>query len=158
MLSLGCSLSALGQAEETTPATTAMKAVAEQVEGDWTDGRWNRVDVGPFMSAAIHTPHGRTLKGIAIKVGDESQATVCFNTELLGYSAAWADGFLEFDPSRYGLIGGPKPKGRTLFANGITPGWAHDGKLDDPRPANSGRSPATGPNTADCTGTATAWR
>jgi hypothetical protein len=141
VLSLGCSLSALGQAEETTPATTAMKAVAEQVEGDWTDGRWNRVDVGPFMSASIHTPHGRTLKGIAIKVGDESQATVCFNTELLGYSAAWSDGFLEFDPRRYGLIGGPKPKGRTLFANGITPGWAHDGKLDDPRPRKLGPLP-----------------
>ena len=75
-----------------------MKAVAEQVEGDWTDGRWNRVDVGPFMSASVHTPHGRTLKGIAIKVGSTTQATtVCFNTELLGYSAAWADGFLEFD-------------------------------------------------------------
>ena len=70
-----------------------------------------------------------------------AQATVCFNTELLGYSAAWADGFLEFDPRRYGLIGGPKPKGRTLFANGITPGWAHDGKLDDPRPRKLGPLP-----------------
>jgi hypothetical protein len=141
VLSLGCSLNALGQARETTPATTAMKAVVDQVEGDWTDGRWNQADVGPFMSASIHTPHGRTLKGIAIKVGDTSQATVCFNTELLGYSAAWAGGFLEFDPRRYGLIGGPKPKGRTLFANGITPGWAHDGKLDDPRPRKLGPLP-----------------
>ena len=141
VLSLGCSLSALGQARETIPATTAMKAVAEQVEGDWTDGRWNQADVGPFMSAAIHTPQGRTLKGIAIKVGDTAQATVCFNTELLGYSAAWADGFLEFDPRRYGLIGGPKPKGRTLFANGITPGWMHDGKLDDPRTRKLGPLP-----------------
>ena len=122
MLSLGCSLSALGQAEETTPATTAMKAVAEQVEGDWTDGRWNRVDVGPFMSASIHTPHGRTLKGIAIKVGDESQATVCFNTELLGYSAAWADGFLEFDPRRYGLIGRTKTKGPYAVCQRHRPG------------------------------------
>ncbi len=118
-----------------------MKAVADQVEGDWTDGRWNRVDVGPIMSGAIHTPHGRTLKGIAIKVGDPSQATVCFNTELLGYSAAWTGGFLEFDPKRYGLIGGPRPKGRTLFANGISPGWAHNGKWDDPRPGKLGPLP-----------------
>lgn len=140
-LSLSCSLNALGQAGETIPATTAMKAVAEQVEGDWTDGRWNQVDVGPFMSADIHTPQGRTLKGIAIKVGSTTQATVCFNTELLGYSAAWADGFLEFDPRRYGLIGGPKPKGRTLFANDITPGWMHDGKLDDPRTGKLGPLP-----------------
>ena len=120
-----------------------MKAVADQVEGDWADGRWNRVDVGPFMSAAIHTLHGRTLKGIAIKVGDASQATVCFNTELLGYSAAWTGGFLEFDPKRYGLIGGPRPKGRTLFANGIMPGWAHDGKWDDPRPRKLGPLPGS---------------
>ena len=141
VLSLACSLSALGQEGGTTPATTAMKAVAEQVEGDWVDGRWNQADVGPFMSADIHTPQGRTLKGIAIKVGGTAQATVCFNTELLGYSAAWADGFLEFDPRRYGLIGGPKPKGRTLFANDITPGWMHDGKLDDPRTRKLGPLP-----------------
>ena len=118
-----------------------MKAVAEQVEGDWADGRWNQVDVGPFMSAAINTPQGRTLKGIAIKVGDTSQATVCFNTELLGYSAAWTEGFLEFDSRRYGLTGSTKPKGRILFANGITPSWAHDGKLDDPRPRKLGSLP-----------------
>ena len=135
-LLLGCPLGALGQAGKTTPATTAMKAVADQVEGDWADGRWNQVDVGPFMSAAINTPQGRTLKGIAIKVGDMSQATVCFNTELLGYSAAWSDGFLEFDSGRYGLTGSTKPKGRILFANGITPGWTHGGKLADPHPRN----------------------
>ena len=141
MLSLVCLLNALGQAEKTSSATTAMKAVAEQVEGDWADGRWNQVDVGPFMSAAINTPQGRTLKGIAIKVGDTSQATVCFNTELLGYSAAWTEGFLEFDSRRYGLTGSTKPKGRILFANGITPSWAHDGKLDDPRPRKLGSLP-----------------
>ena len=141
VLSLVCLLNALGQAEKTSSATTAMKAVAEQGEGDWADGRWNQVDVGPFMSAAINTPQGRTLKGIAIKVGDTSQATVCFNTELLGYSAAWTEGFLEFDSRRYGLTGSTKPKGRILFANGITPSWAHDGKLDDPRPRKLGSLP-----------------
>ena len=141
VLALGCSLNALGQAEKTIPATTAMKAVADQVEGDWADGRWNQADVGPFMSAAIHTPQGRTLKGIAIKVGDTAQATVCFNTELLGYSAAWAGGFLEFDPRRYGLTGSTKPKGRILFANGMTPGWAHRGELADPRQRQLGSLP-----------------
>jgi hypothetical protein len=88
------------------------------------------------MSAAINTPQVRTLKGIAIKVGDMSQATVCFNTELLGYSAAWSDGFLEFDSGRYGLIGSTKPNGRILFANSIPPGWTHGGKLADPHPRN----------------------
>ena len=74
VLALGCSLNALGQAEKPSLATTAMKAVADQVEEDWADGRWNQADVGPFMSAAMHTPQGRTLKGIAIKVGDTAQA------------------------------------------------------------------------------------
>ena len=141
VLALGCSLNALGQAEKTSLATTAMKAVADQVEEDWADGRWNQADVGPFMSAAIHTPLGRTLKGIAIKVGDTAQATVCFNTELLGYSAAWTGGFLEFDSRRYGLTGSTKPKGRILFANGMTPGWAHAGKLADPRQRQLGSLP-----------------
>ncbi|MEC7811818.1 MAG: DUF6797 domain-containing protein, partial [Verrucomicrobiota bacterium] len=140
-LLLGCPLDALGQTGKTTPATTAMKAVTDQVEGDWTDGRWNQVDVGPFMSAAINTPQGRTLKGIAIKVGDTFHSTVCFNTELLGYSAAWTGGFLEFDSRPYGLTGSTKPKGRILFANGMTPGWAHGGKLADPRPRQLGSLP-----------------
>ncbi len=139
MLALGCLLTALVQAAP--PATTAVKAIADQVEEDWADGRWNQTDVGPFMSGSILTPHGRTLKGIAIKLGDKSQAAVCFNTELLGYSAAWAGGFLEFDANRYGLLRGPKPKGRTLFANGVTPGWVHEGNLDDPRPRKLGPLP-----------------
>ena len=141
VLALGCSLNALGQAKKTSLATTAMKAVADQVEEDWADGRWNQTDVGPFMSGSILTPHGRTLKGIAIKLGDKSQAAVCFNTELLGYSAAWAGGFLEFDPRRYGLTGSTKPKGRILFANGMTPGWAHRGEMADPRQRQLGSLP-----------------
>ncbi|MED5278584.1 MAG: hypothetical protein VYD86_05650, partial [Verrucomicrobiota bacterium] len=80
---------ALGQAEKQPPATTAMKAVVDQVEADWVDGRWANTEVGPFLASTILTPRVRVDKGIAIKVGDKAQATVCFNTELLGYNAAW---------------------------------------------------------------------
>ena len=66
-----------------------MKAVVDQVEADWVDGRWANTEVGPFLASTILTPRVRVDKGIAIKVGDKAQATVCFNTELLGYNAAW---------------------------------------------------------------------
>ena len=87
-----------------------MKAVVDQVEADWVDGRWANTEVGPFLASTILTPKGRVDKGIAIKVGDKAQATVCFNTELLGYNATWTGGFLNMKANRYGLTSWPDPK------------------------------------------------
>ena len=77
---LGQITSVLGQAEKKPLAITAMKAVSDQVESDWIDDRWTKVDVGPFLSSTINTQNGRIHKGIAIKVGDKAQATICFNS------------------------------------------------------------------------------
>jgi sugar lactone lactonase YvrE len=118
-----------------------MKAVADQVEADWADGRWADAEVGPFLTSAVLTPNGRTDKGITIKLGDDVQATVCFNTELLGYNAAWAGGFLEFKPNRYGLTSWPSPKGNMIFANGNAVGWAHESNWNDPRANKRGPLP-----------------
>ena len=118
-----------------------MKAVADQVEADWADGRWADAEVGPFLASAVLTPNGRTDKGITIKLGDDAQATVCFNTELLGYNAAWAGGFLDFKPNRYGLTSWPNPKGNMIFANGNAVGWAHESSWNDPRANKRGPLP-----------------
>ena len=118
-----------------------MKAVADQVEADWADGRWADAEVGPFLASAVLTPNGRTDKGITIKLGDDAQATVCFNTELIGYNAAWAGGFLEFKTNRYGLTSWPSPKGNMIFANGNAVGWAHESSWNDPRANKRGPLP-----------------
>lgn len=131
----------LAQAKKNSSATTAMKAVADQVESDWIDGRWSKVNVGPFLTSTINTPHGRVHKGIAIKVGDKAQATFCFNTELLSYHSSWSDGFLDLKSKRYGLIDWPDPKGKMIFINGNIVGWANESNWEDPRPQKRGPLP-----------------
>ncbi len=131
----------LGQPDKSTSATTAMKAVVDQVESDWIDGRWSKVDVGPFLSSTINTISGRVNKGIAIKVGNKEQATVCFNTELLSYHSGWAGGFLTLKSRRFGLTDWPDPKGEMIFINGNHVGWSHESKWKDPRPQKRGSLP-----------------
>jgi len=131
----------LAQSDKNTSATTAMKAVVDQVESDWIDGRWSKVDIGPFLSSTINTINGRVNKGIAIKVGNKEQATVCFNTELLSYHSGWIGGFLTLKSSRFGLGDWPDPKGEMIFINGNHVGWSHQSKWKDPRPNKRGPLP-----------------
>src|SRR6476469_7240942 len=56
---------------------------------------WEKMDYGPFLSAAVSLPWPAgavTQKGIVLKVGKSS---VCFDTDLLRYAAGWNDGWLE---------------------------------------------------------------
>tara|TARA_Y100000739_G_scaffold90728_1_gene77631 strand:+ start:40 stop:2274 length:2235 start_codon:yes stop_codon:yes gene_type:complete len=131
----------LAQADKSTLATTAMKAVVDQVESDWIDDRWSKVQLGPFLSSTINTRNGRIHKGIAIKIGKKEQATVCFNTELLSYHSGWIDGFLNLKSKRFGLIEWPEPKGEMIFINGNHVGWSHESKWKDPRPNKLGSLP-----------------
>ena len=138
---LGQITSVLGQAEKKPLAITAMKAVSDQIESDWIDGRWSKVNTGPFLSSTIKTINARVNKGIAMKIGNKEQATVCFNTELLSYHSGWIDGFLTLKSSRFGLGEWPQPKGEMLFINGNHLGWSHESKWSDPRPEKRGSLP-----------------
>src|SRR5438105_4059299 len=109
-----------------------------QTDANWIDARWQKADVGQFLCACIETPRQKTYKAIAIKVGDSPEATVCFDTDLLRYSAGWTGGFLEMNPRRYGLIEAPKPRGDIQFSSVPGPGWAHEGNFLDPRPQSYG--------------------
>jgi hypothetical protein len=111
-----------------------------QTDENWVDDRWQKTDVGQFLSACIETPE-KTYKGIAIKLGDQDEAAVCFDTELLRYSAGWTGGFLQLHPRRYGLIVSPKPQGTIQFKSAAEPGWARNGSFEDPRPDYFGNLP-----------------
>jgi hypothetical protein len=112
-----------------------------QTDADWMDDRWAKTDIGQFLCATIDTPGQRTFKGIAIKVGDHDEGTVCYDTDLMRMSAAWTGGFLELNPRRYGLIVAPKPQGEIQFLGPKGPGWAKDGRFDDPRGQKYGPLP-----------------
>ena len=114
---------------------------SRQTESDWVDGRWADADIGQFLCSTVETPGLRTFKGISIKVGDHNEGTVCYDTDLMRMSAAWTGGFLKLNPARYGLIAAPKPDGDTQITGPKGPGWAKDGKFDDPREHKYGPLP-----------------
>ena len=110
------------------------KEIAFQNDSQWEDNRWQLTDIGPFLAASVETPAGVTLKGIAIRVGEQGDAAVCFDTAMMRFSAAWSGGFLEFEPRRFGIIRFPKAAGETYFVTPNVAGWANRGRFD-PKPA-----------------------
>ncbi len=91
------------------------------------------MDTGPFFCGTFGHPGGPTLKGLAIKLGDNGQASICYDTELLRVSCAWTGGFLKFNPARFGLISAPVIAGMTHFHTGIRPGVSPTESFADPR-------------------------
>ncbi len=106
------------------PETDSGKVAKEEA---WKDSRWSQTQIGPFLSSSVPTPNGTILKGISIKVGDQGQATVCYDTGLVNLRAAWTGNFLEFDPARFGLINSPKIGGDLQFLAPSKTSW-HDQK------------------------------
>ncbi|WLD11726.1 ThuA domain-containing protein [Planctellipticum variicoloris] len=86
-------------------------------EGDSVDNRWSQTDVGPFLASTIFLPNLPPVqKGLSIRVGDQQQGTLCYDTERGTLRAGWTGGFLQFGPARYGLIESPRFKGELNFA------------------------------------------
>ena len=112
-----------------------------QTDENWIDARWQKTQIGQFLSTAVEFADHTVVKAIAIKVGEENEGTICFDAELLGYSSGWTGGFLRLDPRRYGLIVTPKPAGSAQFASRLEPGWARNGIFADPRPGHLGNLP-----------------
>ena len=93
-------------------------------EQDSVDNRLQQMDVGRFYSATIWTPKEMTLKGIAVRIGEKSEASILFDTELLRVVCGWTGEFLEFNPARYGIISPPKVGKEIAFHSPRQPGWS----------------------------------
>jgi len=85
-------------------------------EGDSVDNRWNQMEIGPFLASTLPLPgQSSVAKGLSIRIGETQQASICFDTEHLTFRAAWTEGFLNFNPARFGLIASPVAAGPFLF-------------------------------------------
>jgi type 1 glutamine amidotransferase len=97
---------------------------------DWIDGRFRKMDTGPFLNATIdyEGPKGkvRSYKATAIKVGDNGEATVLFDRNQLSFAAAWTGGFLNHSDRRFGLLNTPTPNGTMVFSTSSLAGWADE--------------------------------
>lgn len=108
----------------------------------------NVMDHGPFVSATISTDPYSTrsifvYKGIAVRVGEDRDAVMVFDTDLLRVASAWTGGFLTWYPARDGLQEFPSPDGYIHFSTSQRPGWSRDGNFADPRPWRYGPIPHT---------------
>lgn len=84
---------------------------------DWKDARWNDMNIGPFFSAAIDVPGGAVTRGLAVRLGDEGQGTLLYDTADMTCRAAWTGAFIRFSPTRFGLIDHPQAAGDVQFTN-----------------------------------------
>ncbi len=115
----------LGEPQPAQPARQVNRDEPwKQQEGDWVDDRWNRTTLARWQAYYLPTPTGTVRKGLAIRVGDDSEGAVCYDTATGNWRLAWTGGFLKFDPARFGLINPPRPDGPTHFAVAEKLGWS----------------------------------
>jgi glucose/arabinose dehydrogenase len=120
------------------------------------------MDYGPFISHTFQLPNNNiTLRGIAVPFDapiegekvtpgakgkpafDPAKCGVIFDTELLRYSGWWNGGFITWTGVVFNGNHGanPEPVGKVRIATKQAPGWAFNGKFDDPRPIPHGPLP-----------------
>src|SRR5262245_59379269 len=79
------------------------------------------------MSSSLKLTNGTVAKGLSIRLGENEDAAVCFDTGSLTLRAGWKGSFLNFDPARYGLINMPKIAGEIQFVSPARPAWGDTG-------------------------------
>ena len=85
------------------------------------------------------------MKGVAVTLGPDKDAFLCFDTDLLRVSVGWTGDFLKLG-NYMKEISHPQPPevgGNAAFGTRPGPGWAKDGDFTDPRPEGQGPLPAT---------------
>lgn len=116
---------------------------------DW----YNLMDFGPIHSASITAQwpeKNMAIKGVAVSLGAKHgaeglKAGVCFDTDLLRYSAGWTDGWLALRGVAYdGSHGpaGPSVAGNQFFGTKAAPGWSKGDSFADPRSEPFGPLPS----------------
>src|SRR5262249_28780379 len=119
------------QAPAQTPPgqhASAGRAIESQKEGDWVDNRWSRTEVGLFLASNLELPDGKVAKALSVKVVASEEGSVCYDTATCALRAGWLDGFLKFDPARFGLVVPPRVAGRLAFTAPKAAGWG-DGQV-----------------------------
>ncbi|MGZ4962916.1 MAG: hypothetical protein ACXWC8_10215 [Limisphaerales bacterium] len=87
----------------------------EVKEASWRDDRWNKTDVGQFVSSSIEQSNVTVVKALSIKVGANDEAAVCYDTGSATMRFAWIGAFLNFDAARYGVLYPPKISGTLSY-------------------------------------------
>ena len=77
-----------------------------QKEETWKGDEWNQIDLGSMQSNVLVGEAKPVPRAVAIRIASDSNLSACFNTDTLGYEAAWSGGFVRFTDVRHGYIDG----------------------------------------------------
>jgi hypothetical protein len=128
--------------------TAAAKKPKDEKPPENKPQKWAEMQYGSLLSATYENRQKSgdfTHKGIEITVGTSPWARVIFDTELLRYSAAWRDGFINFTNVGFDGAHGPmpSPNGKIIWASrGQEAGVSLSEEFKDPRQVPYGPLPA----------------
>jgi Domain of unknown function (DUF6797) len=113
---------------------------------DATAAEKDPVDRGPTFSGTIRSsyPAGNvTMKGVVVTLGTDTNAFICYDTDLMRVSVAWTGDYLKFGNYMREIVHPQPPEvaGKPVFGLKPGPGWARDGKFADPRANQQGPLP-----------------
>ncbi|MFO1092003.1 MAG: ThuA domain-containing protein [Planctomycetaceae bacterium] len=92
-------------------------------EASRQDERWNQTQLGPALASIVEFASGSVAKGLSIRLGDNGDAAMTYDTQRMCVRAGWTGKFLKFDPTRFGLIKPPAPAGELQFEAPPIDGW-----------------------------------
>jgi hypothetical protein len=96
--------------------------------------RWNHVELGPTFASTINN----IPKVLAIRVGDNGEAAVGLDEDLMRYTGGWTGGFVNISGGRDALLGNDGIDGKFVFETPRMPGWYAD-DATDPRTKDDGK-------------------
>jgi hypothetical protein len=102
-----------------------------------------KTDYGPFFSATILGPGGNSaMKGIVATVGEQRNAYVCFDADLMRASIGWTGDWLRTGNYLREIVHPQPPQvaGTPVFSTKPGPGWIRANGTD-PRPTKQGPLP-----------------
>ncbi len=79
------------------------------------DGRWNDIEFGEVVPQVFRTEDLVVLKGICLRLGDQRELSAVFDPMSLTYRCIWQDGFIRFDPFRWGTSRNAQLEGNPWF-------------------------------------------
>lgn len=82
-----------------------------------TDGRWDRLVIGPVLASIVQDEQKIIPKSLSIKLAGEEGLNVVFDSEYNQYRTVWHGGFLDFPEARWGIMGTPLIEGTRLISS-----------------------------------------
>ena len=81
------------------------------------DNRINHMDMGSVVVSRMEVGKSKLHKSVNLKLGENGSMSAAFDPWTLSYRAIWRDGFIAFNPHRWGVSRGVSAENSFLFTH-----------------------------------------